>query len=178
MLIIYAHPYPSRSRACRALLTAANTLPEINVRSLYELYPDFDIDVAAEQAALEAASHIVWLHPVYWYSVPGLMKHWFDKVLSFGWAFGDHHRALRGKHVLWTPTTGGDELAYSRSGVHEHAFASFTFPIEQTARFCELKWAEPFIVHGAHSVSAENLEARATAFREHLMDWTSAEVSV
>ena len=35
-------------------------LPGLEVRSLYALYPDFDIDVATEQAALDAAgaSHL------------------------------------------------------------------------------------------------------------------------
>ena len=113
ILIIHAHPYPSRSRATHALLQAAQTLPEVVVHSLYERYPDFDIDVAAEQAALTQAQLTVWLHPLYWYSVPGLMKHYFDKVLALGWAYGGKHekgdgagRALHGKHCLWAPSTG------------------------------------------------------------------------
>jgi glutathione-regulated potassium-efflux system ancillary protein KefF len=125
LLIIHAHPYPSRSRASCALLAAAETLPNVAVHSLYVKYPDFDIDISAEQAALTAATHIVWQHPLYWYSVPGMMKHWFDKVLSFGWAYGQDGNALHGKHVLWAPTTGGDEHAYRQGGIHEHPFATF-----------------------------------------------------
>ena len=55
ILIVRAHPYPQRSRAGRALLEAVHDLPDLEVRSLYDLYPDFDIDVAAEQAALARA---------------------------------------------------------------------------------------------------------------------------
>jgi glutathione-regulated potassium-efflux system ancillary protein KefF len=31
---------------------------------------------------------IVWLTPVYWYSVPSMMKRWIDQVLALGWAYG------------------------------------------------------------------------------------------
>ena len=55
ILVLHAHPYPRTSRAGAALLAAIRDLPSLEVRSLYELYPDFDIDVAAEQAALERA---------------------------------------------------------------------------------------------------------------------------
>src|SRR5437867_408529 len=101
ILVIYAHPYPSHSRACRALVESIRTLPGLNLRSLYDLYPDYDIDVSSEQNALASAQLIVWLHPLYWYSVPALLKHWFDKVLERGWAFGPDGHALRGKHCLW-----------------------------------------------------------------------------
>ena len=80
ILVIYAHPYPQHSRAGKAMLEAVRDLPDLEVRSLYDLYTDFDIDIAAEQAALKRAELVVWLHPVYWYSVPALLKHWFEPV--------------------------------------------------------------------------------------------------
>lgn len=177
ILIIHAHPYPSRSRATHALLQAALTLPEVTVHSLYERYPDFDIDIAAEQAALSQAQLIVWLHPLYWYSVPGMMKHYFDKVLSLGWAYGGKSggsgsgRALHGKHCLWAPSTGGDSETYSTTGIHEHLFADFVKPIEMTARFCGMFWQPPFVVHGAHVISDDELGAKADAFKLRLQDW-------
>ncbi len=175
ILIIHAHPYPSRSRATHALLQAALTLPEVTVHSLYERYPDFDIDIAAEQAALTQAHLTVWLHPLYWYSVPGLMKHYFDKVLALGWAYGGKNdgdgRALHGKHCLWAPSTGGDGEAYSTSGIHANAFAEFVTPVEMTARFCGMFWQPPFVVHGAHVISDEALGAKADAFKLRLQNW-------
>lgn len=47
--LIYAHPHPARSRANRVLLDAVRTVPGINVRSWYDIYPDFSIDDAALQ---------------------------------------------------------------------------------------------------------------------------------
>lgn len=170
ILLIHAHPYPAHSRACKALLDAAREVPGIRVRSLYDLYPDFDIDTPAEQAELREASLIVWLHPIYWYSVPALLKHWFEKVLVHGWAYGPGGTALQGKRVLWVPTTGGDELAYSAAGRHEQPFANFVAPIEETVRYCGMVWEAPFVVHGAHMISSEALAARAQAFKQTLLE--------
>ncbi len=50
ILIIYAHPYPQHSHANKRMLEQAGTLEGVEIRSLYQLYPDFNIDVAAEQA--------------------------------------------------------------------------------------------------------------------------------
>jgi glutathione-regulated potassium-efflux system ancillary protein KefF len=65
-LVLHAHPYPGRSRGCAALVSAVRDVPGVDVRTLYELYPDFDIDVAVELQALRAADRVVWLAPLYW----------------------------------------------------------------------------------------------------------------
>jgi len=177
ILLIYAHPYPQHSRACKALLSSVNGMPDVEVRSLYDLYPDFDIDVAAEQAALLRADLVVWLHPVYWYSVPSLLKHWFDLVLLQGWAFGPGGTALRGKQCLWVASAGGDEASYAADGMHGRPFADFTAPIEQTARFCGMSWAPALVVYGAHLVADSVLQANAAELHARLMAWTARKKS-
>jgi glutathione-regulated potassium-efflux system ancillary protein KefF len=168
ILVIHAHPYPSRSRATRALLDAARDVPTVEVHSLYDRYPNFDIDVPFEQDALSRAELVVWLHPIYWYSEPALMKLWFEKVLSFRWAFGPSGNALRGKSCLWVTTTGGDDAAYSENGIHNSGFQNFHAPIEQTARFCGMTWLTPFTVHGAHSIDDASLHKKADEFAQIL----------
>ena len=172
ILVLYAHPYPQHSRACKAMLNAVTDLPGLEVRSLYDLYPDFDIDVAAEQAALSRADLMVWLHPIYWYSVPSMLKHWFDVVLLRGWAYGKEGNALRGKPCLWVVSAGGDENSYSRDGMHEQPFEKFVPPIEQTARFCGMKWQTPIVLHGAHEVNDVELSAATQIFRARLIEWS------
>nr|WP_283235212.1 NAD(P)H-dependent oxidoreductase [Pseudoalteromonas citrea] len=41
----------------------------IRVNSLYTLYPDYKIDVLAEQSALLECDLIVFQYPLHWYSV-------------------------------------------------------------------------------------------------------------
>lgn len=171
IVVIYAHPYPRHSRACAALLAAIEGREGLEVRSLYDRYPDFDVDAAAEQAALEKARLVVWLHPLYWYTAPALMKEWFEQVLVKGWAYGEGDGALAGKDCLWVTTTGGDEGAFSPEGRHAHAFEAFVPVVEQTARFCGMNWLEPFIVHGAHLVTEEALRESGAALRRRIEDW-------
>lgn len=166
--LLHAHPHPLRSRANRALLAAVEDLPSVTVRSLYDAYPDFAIDVERERAALAAAHTVVWQHPLYWYSVPGMLKHWFDEVLGLGWAYGAGGTALHGKRALWVVTTGADAPAYTPEGPHAHPFPTFEPPIRQTARFCGMEWLEPIVVHWAHRISEADLAARARAYRERL----------
>jgi len=168
IVVIHAHPYPRHSRACRALVEAMRPLSEVEVRSLYDLYPDFDIDIPGEQDALARSQLIVWLHPLYWYNVPGLLKHWFDKVLERGWAYGDGGKALHGKHCLWVPTVGSERETYADGRANLRPFASYVDPIEQTARFCGLNWEEPFVVFGALSISDAELARKAAGLRARL----------
>ena len=174
ILVIYAHPYPASSRACAALLEALRGRDGLEVRSLYELYPDFDIDGDAERAALERARLVVWLHPFYWYGAPALMKHWFDHVLVKGWAHGEGGAALRGKDCLWVTTTGGDEDAFTPQGRHAHPFEAFEPPIRQTARYCGMNWLAPIAVRGSHQVPAEALREAGRSVRSAIDAWAEA----
>ena len=171
ILIIHAHPYPQRSRAGRALLAAVRDLPQVEVHSLYDAYPDFDIDVATEQAALTRADLVVWLHPLYWCSVPVILKHWFDVVLLSGWAYGEGGDALRGKHCLWVATTGGRASSFAETGTHQLPFHEFEAPIRQTAQFCGMVWEPPLALHGAQAVGEDEIAAAAVAFRRRLAAW-------
>ncbi len=174
ILVVYAHPYPAHSRACAALLEGIRDMADLKVRSLYDLYPDFDIDGEAERGALARAKLIVWMHPFYWYSVPALLKHWFDQVLIKGWAHADGGRALAGKDCLWVTTTGGDEEAFTPAGRHGHPFEAFEPPIRQTAQYCGMNWLPPLAVRGSHQVPPEELREAGSRLRARLDAWVNA----
>jgi glutathione-regulated potassium-efflux system ancillary protein KefF len=170
LVLVFAHPYPDRSRANQRLLDAVRDLDGVEVRSLYDSYPDFDIDVESEQSALQRASVVVWQHPLYWYSVPGLLKHWFDKVLVRGFAYGDGGTALRGKRCQWVATTGGEPSAFSAKGIHGRPFVEFEPVVEQTALFCGMQWEPPLVLHGAHHISNSELDQAAKTYRARLLN--------
>jgi len=46
VLILHVHPAVEQSRANAALCAAVKGLPGVSLRDLYEIYPDFFIDVA------------------------------------------------------------------------------------------------------------------------------------
>ncbi|MFJ5317604.1 NAD(P)H-dependent oxidoreductase [Pectobacterium versatile] len=44
-------------------------------------------DVIAEQSRIDNADALVLVFPIYWWSMPGLLKGWIDRVFSNGWAY-------------------------------------------------------------------------------------------
>jgi glutathione-regulated potassium-efflux system ancillary protein KefF len=175
VLVIAAHPQLEHSRATRALMRAAARLPaqQVEVRDLYALYPDYLIDVDAEQQRLAEAGLLVWLHPVHWYSMPPLLKLWLDEVFAFGWAYGPGGRALQGKALWLAASTGGPAESYRPEGYNRHAFDDFLRPCEQTAALTHMRWLPPLVLHGAHRAGDAEIAAHAALFAERLAAWPS-----
>ena len=172
--VLAAHPNWRESRVNRRLLEAARGLGGVEVCDLYASYPDFDIDVAAEQQRAEAASLIVLLHPVQWYSMPPLLKLWLDDVLTYGWAYGHAGTALQGKDLWLAATTGGPESSYHPGSYNRYFFDAFLPPYEQTAALCGLRFLPPLLLHGAHRAAEAEVQAHVDVFRERLQsypDW-------
>jgi len=44
-------------------------------------------DVLAEQKRIDRADALVLVYPVYWWSFPGVLKGWIDRVFTRGWAY-------------------------------------------------------------------------------------------
>ena len=45
--------------------------------------------ILAEQARIDRADALVLVYPVYWWSMPALLKGWIDRVFSAGWAYDE-----------------------------------------------------------------------------------------
>jgi glutathione-regulated potassium-efflux system ancillary protein KefG len=168
ILVLYAHPRPELSRVNQAMAEAVRDLPNVALRDLYGLYPDYVIDVAAEQKVLVEAELLVLQHPLQWYSGPPLLKEWIDAVLVRGWAYGQGGTALRGKRVLSAVSTGGKLDAYQYAGFHHYTVPDFLRPYERTATLCGMKYLDPFVFYGSYSASESQVHEHAEAYRQHL----------
>ena len=175
ILVIVAHPSLEQSRVNRALMAAAREAhARVEVRDLYALYPDYLIDVAAEQARLSAAKLVVWQHPLHWYGMTPLLKLWVDDVLAFGWAYGPGGDALRGKDLWLVGSTGGPRDSYRPDSYNRYFFDAFLPPYEQTAALCGMRFLPPLIVHGAHRVTEAEVAQEAATYAQRLAsypDW-------
>ncbi|MBC7665474.1 MAG: NAD(P)H-dependent oxidoreductase [Caulobacter sp.] len=171
VLVLVAHPDIARSRVNRALAAQARLLRsgDVEVRDLYALYPDYVIDVEAEQAALAAARTVVWVHPVQWYSMPALLKLWMDEVLAFRWAYGPGGRALVGKCAWLVVSTGGVGASYLQMAGAADAFERFLAPYRQTAGTVGMRFLDPLVFHGAHRAEAHEVHAHAHGFAQRLI---------
>lgn len=179
ILILFAHPALEKSRVNRCLIQAIHGLDSVTVHDLYEQYPDFHINVKAEQDLLLAHDIVVFHHPFYWYSSPAILKEWQDLVLEHGFAYGKGGTALHGKKVLSAITTGGGEKAYCRQGYNRFSVRELLVPFEQTAYLCGMEYLPPFVVQGTHQLQeqgqiakhAEDYRQVITALRDNQVDW-------
>lgn len=82
-------------------------------------------DVRAYQRRIDQADQLILVFPVYWWSMPALMKGWIDRVFINGWAFdidpdGATRRRLGDLTVHLLLVAGDAAGTYDRHG-YEHA---------------------------------------------------------
>ncbi len=176
VLILFAHPRFEHSVVNRALVAMVSDIPNVKLHDLYEQYPDFEIDIHAEQDLLLSHQVIIWHHPFYWYSCPPLLKQWIDIVLEYNWAYGKKGTHLTGKYILNAITTGGAQSAYKKEGRNHYTIKELLAPFEQTAELCKLNYLPPFVVQGTHRITDTELQAQAAAYKK-LISYLSDEVN-
>jgi NAD(P)H dehydrogenase (quinone) len=82
----------------------------------------FAPDIAAEIEKVRRAGLIIFQFPIYFTSVPAILKGWIDRVFKFGFAFDYGHMygngLLAGKQAMLVVTTGANPELYSADGPH------------------------------------------------------------
>ena len=159
VVIISGHPDLKNSVANKTILDEiSKNCPEVEIRKLDELYPNYNFDVKAEQAALEKADVIIFQYPMHWYSTPGILKLYIDKVMEHGWAYGSKGTALEGKSFIASITVGAPENAYSADGAMGHTVEEFSYPINNFVALCKMNFKKLFYICGAMYVPGVNSE--------------------
>jgi len=137
-LIVYAHPNPKSF--CHAIkdeieIKIKQQGGALVVRDLYQqgfnpvlssgdfvqfLQHATPVDIQAEQESIRRADVLIFVYPVWWFSMPAILKGYIDRVFSRGFAYDyEGHRIkglLPGKRVMIFSTTGGPRIAYYLAG--------------------------------------------------------------
>ena len=168
-IVYLAHPRPDRSEITAPLFRAAQALEGITCVDLYAEYPTFEIDVAREQQRLADHDAILFLHPLYWYSAPALIKEWQDLVMEHGWAYGHNGHALDGKIGLNAVSCGAPAEAYSSDGANGASLRALLAPFEKTADLCRMRYLAPFALFGAGRAIDEGRDVPHTRLWQSLL---------
>ncbi|MEZ4970384.1 MAG: NAD(P)H-dependent oxidoreductase [Flavobacteriaceae bacterium] len=109
ILIINGHPdkesynFALSNAYIKGALTSNAEVKTINIRELnfnpnlefgYRKRTELEPDLIDAQKKLKWANHIVWIYPVWWGSVPAMMKGFLDRVLLPGFAFQKRQNSL------------------------------------------------------------------------------------
>ncbi|MEF1256063.1 glutathione-regulated potassium-efflux system ancillary protein KefG [Vibrio sp. M260112] len=176
VLVLYAHPESQTSVANQMMIKKIESLDHVTVHDLYAHYPDFFVDVSAEQKLLAEHDVIVFHHPLFMYSCPALLKEWLDRVIGKGFAFGKGE-ALKGKYWRSVITTGGQEGAFGKTGYNRYPLSEILQPFELTAALCQMHWIEPLVLYWARNVSEMERCQHAERYRLWLSDPLRSEVA-
>ncbi|WPP33862.1 NAD(P)H-dependent oxidoreductase [Streptomyces sp. CL7] len=126
-------------------------------RRAYHEGGNYPADVVSEHRRLERATDLVLVFPVYWWSMPALLKGWIDRVFVNGWAFEySATSGLRPKlqalttHLL--PIAGDDSGSYERHGYEEALRTQIEHGIVD---YCGSRRGATAFIHESEQASSE-----------------------
>ncbi len=173
-VLISGHPDLKNSLSNRTILEELQRLnPEIEIRKLDELYPNYKIDIKAEQQALIDADIIIWQFPMFWYGLPALLKKWLEDVFAHGFAYGSQGTALKGKKLLISLTTGAPLSNYDHNGAFSHSIEEFLIPYEEAVNLCKMEYLRPIYSGGMMYIPGLSTDEAKTLIIEKAKDQAS-----
>ncbi|WP_055700106.1 MULTISPECIES: NAD(P)H-dependent oxidoreductase [Streptomyces] len=144
-------------------------------------------DVRAEQEKLLWADTVILQFPLWWYSMPAILKGWVDRVLTyrFGYGVGEHsdtkygerygEGTLAGKRAMLSVTVGGPERHYSARGING-PIEDLLFPIHHGILYYPgLDVLPPFVQYGSDKLTEEDFADVAKAWEQRLLTLESTE---
>lgn len=129
----------------------------------------FSAEIEAEQQKLEWCDLMIWQFPLWWFTVPGILKGWVDRVFAMGRVYGNGRfydaGVLKGKKAVLSLTTGSPEESYLKDALHGDLYGILK-PIHRgMLEFTGFSVLSPQVVYGPVRLTPEEREAA-------LVDWS------
>ncbi|NKY85408.1 NAD(P)H-dependent oxidoreductase [Nocardia veterana] len=144
-------------------------------------------DVRAEQDKLLWADTIIFQFPLWWYSMPAILKGWVDRVFTFHFAYGvgEHsdvrygdrygEGTLAGRRALLSVTVGGRESHYAARGING-PIDDLLFPIQHGILYYPgIEVLPPFVLYGVDRMTDEDYPDVAKAWKQRLLTLESTD---
>ena len=130
-------------------------------------------DIAIEIAKLQKADLLILNFPLFWFSVPAIMKGWIDRVLISGVCYGGmrfyDQGGLKGKKALVTLTLGGREHMFGENAIHGELVDGMLRPLLRgTLAYVGLEVLPPFIGYHVPYISQEAREQMLVDYKHYL----------
>ena len=175
VLIVSGHTDLNDSVANKQILEDLKVkLPEAEFDILSEVYPDFKIDVGAEQEKLLNADIIVLQYPLFWYSMPSLLEKWMEESFAHGFSHGSTGNKLKGKKIIASITAGAPEEAYTKEGVFGCDIEDFLNPIKSACILCQMEYGgmifTPGVSYQIRDEQGEEIKQKAINHSERLLE--------
>ena len=138
----------------------------------------FSPDILAEIQKLRAAELVIFVTPIWWLSVPAILKGWFDRVLAMGFAWNSgkiyETGLLRGKSAMVIGTAGGPEEFFHENGRYRATPVQVLHHVNHgILAYCGMDVYEPFMalnILGSTQADLENVLKELRFRMEHVID--------
>ncbi|WP_030157047.1 NAD(P)H-dependent oxidoreductase [Glycomyces sp. NRRL B-16210] len=132
-------------------------------------------DIKAEHERLLAADTVILQFPLWWFTVPAIMKGWMDRVLTNGFGYGTSRAwkrygdgALAGKRAMVVVTAGAADSHLSDRGINGD-INDLLFPVQHGVLFYTgMAVLPPVVVTGAHVLGETGYTDTVKHLRERL----------
>ncbi|AZB42447.1 flavodoxin family protein [Bacillus sp. FJAT-42376] len=174
ILIVNGHEYYSKSKG-KLNSTLFQTMREtLNERfSLKETTVQMGYDVQEEIKKWEWADAVIFQTPIYWFSIPGLFKHYIDQVYMDNIFFKGSDRYGQGgqfteKHYMFSVTWNAPETAFNREDdfFEGKSVDEALFHLHKMQQFIGMKQLPTFACYNV--VKNPDAEKAVAELREHL----------
>lgn len=131
-------------------------------------------DLQDEIAKVAWADLLIFQFPVWWSSMPAILKGWFDRVFVQGFVVdlekGRVYEAglLKGKKAMIVATTGSPEDLYRPGGIHGDLQAHLSIITHNIFEFVGMTALPSFIVFGAADMTREEGTRQLDRYRKFL----------
>jgi len=129
-------------------------------------------DIQAEIARVDACDLLIFNFPLFWFSVPAILKGWIDRVFVSGHFYGGKRfydqGGMRGKTAMLCLTLGGQAHMFGPEAIHGE-MESLLRPIQQgVLAYCGFTVLPPFVAYHVPYVSDEARHKMLADYRAHL----------
>ena len=129
-------------------------------------------ELKAEMDKLQRADLVIFHFPLWWFSLPAILKGWVDRVFAMGFAYGAGQRhetgIFRGKRAMLAFTTGGPPSSYAPDGANGDIPTLLRHVQYGMLHFVGMDVLPPFIAYGAARVTDAERTAYLEAYRQRL----------
>jgi NAD(P)H dehydrogenase (quinone) len=129
-------------------------------------------DVLEQQRLVDEADLLILQFPIWWYSMPAMLKGWAERVFTRGWGYMPGMKYDNGLHAgklaMVSCTTGTTESTYAPDGIDGDIMA-LLWPVHNgLLRYAGMDVLTPFISFAPESIGEEGRRATLEAYDQHL----------
>lgn len=137
-------------------------------------------DIAREIERVKAADLLILVFPIFWYSVPAVMKGWIDRVFVSGEFYGGKRiydrGGMRGKKALVVAALGGREGMFGPQAIHGELTGMLRHLLQGTLGYVGFDVATPFFAHHVPYISNEERTAMLSQLKAEIANLDQREL--